>query len=181
MLTDLRDVIAELVVQPALHWLTKGTQMDDRNRPPLVIGGLQERVQLLPTAPVLNTVDDMVRDLTRAVDPGGYRLHCPVRGCTWELDIPAADVEHDLDPAAGRYIIRTTGVSREALERVLGQHLDWHAELTETDVLDGLECPQCGSTAPCAHATPDPDAAAGVDPRTGTPLEQSGVNVRLAP
>lgn len=27
----------------------------------------------------------------------------------------------------------------------------------------------------------DPDAAAGVDPRTGTPLEQSGVNVRLAP
>lgn len=125
-----------------------------------------EHVQLVGMrAELLTTVDDMVRDLTRAVDPGGYRLLCPITGCGWELDVPAAETVHDLDRAAGRYVLRVVGAGREQVERAVGAHMDWHAEQTETDVLDEQ----------------DPDAAAGVDPRTGVPLEQSGVNVRLAP
>ncbi len=179
MLTDLRDVLAELVVAPLLRWLTKGTQMDGNARPVRPADVEQQYVHLLPTAPLLTTMDDLVRDLTRAVDPGGYALHCPVAGCTWELQVPAAELEQDLDHRAGRYVIRAVGFGQEQLERAVGAHMDWHAEQTETDVHAGPD--ESGRCTCHGEPEPDPGAADGVAPATGVPLEQSGVNVRLAP
>jgi hypothetical protein len=105
-LQNLRDVMAELVVQPLLGWLAggKGTQMD---------GGTMDRAAL---------TDWWSGRLERQAETedclGAGCGDCP--GC-WDVDASS-----EQDPAG------------------------WGA----TD---------------------------GVDPRTGVPLEQSGVNVRLAP
>jgi hypothetical protein len=80
----------------------------------------------------VRTTDDVVRDLTRVIDPGGYRLDCPVTGCWWELAVPAAVISQQ--PDTDRYVFVARGVGRQQLERTLAAHLDWHAELTETGV-----------------------------------------------
>jgi hypothetical protein len=55
--------------------------------------------------------------------------------------------------------------------------------LAEPDTCRGAGCGDCAGCweRDAAEDDRDPDLTAGVDPRTGYPLEQSGVNVRLAP
>jgi hypothetical protein len=75
-------------------------------------------------------VTDLVADLTRRYDPGGYRLTCPVAGCRWVLDVPRLELDPeplDVDVQDRSYTIYAEGVPREELEQTLAAHLDRHA------------------------------------------------------
>ena len=79
-------------------------------------------------------IADLVDDLVRRFDPGGYRLQCPVAGCGWGLHVPRME----LDPLelldGDEYVTHVEAVPREDVELVLSAHISWHAALTETGV-----------------------------------------------
>lgn len=99
-----------------------------------------EYVRLTTSAPALelqpDPIADLVANLVRRFDPGGYQLQCPVAGCTWHLLVPRME----LDPLelldGDQYVTHVEGVPREDVELVLSAHVHWHAALTETDVRD---------------------------------------------
>jgi hypothetical protein len=83
-------------------------------------------------------ITDLVADLVRRFDPGGYQLQCPVAGCGWHLHVPRME----LDPLelldGDEYVTHVEAVPREDVELVLSAHVHWHAALTETATL-GME------------------------------------------
>lgn len=81
-------------------------------------------------------IRDLVADLVRRFDPGGYSLQCPVAGCGWHLHVPRMEldpepVELDLE-GFDHYAVHAEGVPREDVELVLSAHVHWHAAMTET-------------------------------------------------
>jgi hypothetical protein len=96
-------------------------------------------------------IADVVADLVRRFDPGGYVLTCPVAGCGWELLVPRMELDPtplDVDLDGSGYTVYVEGVPREAVEDELAGHIDWHASTCETDTEppedEEAPCPDCG-------------------------------------
>ena len=80
-------------------------------------------------------IADIVADLVRRFDPGGYVLHCPLPGCGWELLVPRMELDPtplDIDVRERSYTLYVEGVPRDAVEDELAGHIDWHASTSET-------------------------------------------------
>lgn len=82
-------------------------------------------------------MQQLVDELIRRFDPGGYQLQCPLSGCGWHLYAPRLELDPEplsISPDGDHYVINAEGVPREDVELVLRIYVDLHAALTETGV-----------------------------------------------
>lgn len=94
-------------------------------------GAIERTAHVVPPDPL----EQVVADLVRRFDPGGYVLSCPLEGCGWELLVPRMELDPeplDVDTVDRSYVVYVEGVPREDLEQRLGEHIDAHATSCET-------------------------------------------------